>query len=720
MNETKIYRTRNALATVQEIVGIAPNYDIASCISNKMNITKSTEHENIKCDCDVYQADVYSKHKQRTTEECFVLYPIKTYKQTGVCCCPDDQLSGNNVDDSNADSIEVTQLNSSSRERETNISTNQKEQRLHLNQRNDVRHHFDRTSDVRHQNGPGCCIKNSCKKSSSECSRETTNSDASTKLIKKLEKREKKERESLEKRKSDEEKMRLKAYLKDIKKREKRKKKKSKCTCLRDIKKVNDKCCTTSLEPVGHPGSLKCRSTSPTTQEKHPTDPAFKEQVPSTPIIRPYPIRKRKSRRKSSIPSTILKADSAAKAQLKLDSNDQTTQAIDDRVPCCTCKKPINQEQMDPERQNLVNEPYNSQMILNRNINIYLQIEKFCKQKPILLSRRQYEKVKKVIEGKRGFSKYRKNWRSERCCACSVGKVREKDVETEVNDVNNMSTNVRSVSRAGQVDLNNSLLFMTKNETVITSPQMKSIGVSPKHSLIRKINQDAGSANGSNKNKEITNIKENTKKTQYIETIQEPPKENIKNTQRTENIREPPKENTKKTQCVEFIREPPNENTNKTESIEKIQELCRHTQNIINYRKSLKGHKSYKSSGFKCAQCGRKNGEVANCSISKKKEIIARCEAQQHYMDNLCNICKMVQDLEGDIIYPVEKQRSSARRAASSAEIHYANINTAKRVTFSSSYLDDNFLRQGSSHVLLKKVSSNTLYTLFKGRYEFH
>lgn len=38
------------------------------------------------------------------------------------------------------------------------------------------------------------------------------------------------------------------------------------------------------------------------------------------------------------------------------------------------------------------------QLILNRNIQVFLQVEQFSKQKPIVLSRQQYDKVKKTIQ----------------------------------------------------------------------------------------------------------------------------------------------------------------------------------------------------------------------------------------------------------------------------------------------------------------------------------
>lgn len=304
--------------------------------------------------------------------------------------------------------------------------------------------------------------------------------------------------------------------------------------------------------------------------------------------------------------------------------------------------------------------PNHHQLVLNRNINIYLQIEKFHKQKPILLSRKQYDKVKRVLDGKMAHSTVWKGRHTHHCCSCTIGEVRKKHGVNEFH--NTMHANVCTLNRVEQASQDTSWL-MTKKETVqkvcsISTTQIKATGESPKQSLIQQIYQDAGTATGRNKIKELTNVKQHTKKTEY-----------------------------------------------------KAPDQKRYTQNNINY-----GKKSNYSSGLKCAQSGRKNIQRSNCSSFQKKECDERFETPVHYMDNdkFCNICRMDQDVEGEIIYPIEKQKSTSRRAASTAEIHYG-INTEKRVTFSSSYLGGNVLRPASSHLLLKKHSSNSLYTLFKG-----
>ena len=51
------------------------------------------------------------------------------------------------------------------------------------------------------------------------------------------------------------------------------------------------------------------------------------------------------------------------------------------------------------QKQNSVGEStIYQQLILNRNIQVFLQLEQFSKQKPIILSRKQYDKVKKTIQ----------------------------------------------------------------------------------------------------------------------------------------------------------------------------------------------------------------------------------------------------------------------------------------------------------------------------------
>ncbi|XP_052752042.1 uncharacterized protein LOC116412879 [Galleria mellonella] len=86
------------------------------------------------------------------------------------------------------------------------------------------------------------------------------------------------------------------------------------------------------------------------------------------------------------------------------------------------------------------------QMILNRNIQVFLQVEQFTKKKPITLSRKQYDKVKKTIE-----HTISKKISHRKQCICkfsfvSVGDVRKKfkhkngllnAKETQTKHVNN-------------------------------------------------------------------------------------------------------------------------------------------------------------------------------------------------------------------------------------------------------------------------------------------
>lgn len=704
-----------------------------------MNFPKNSEHENIKCRYEVYQADVYTKQRHRPIEEGFV-YPIKTYIKEPACCCPDDlaEASGKGVfcdiDEQygqfDCDTNEIKKskagdpIGSDAMVPDEPVDPTASMAPGH---RNDQRRRFYQKreyDDNRRKKKPDCCAKRACKRSSSDCSGNSTLSSSShlAKVKRKKERRERKE-------KMKEEKRQIRSSIKEIKRKKKLLRMKSKCTCVKSLRRLNDKCCTTSTDLVYNPRLLKCQGTT--------TDTIVKQRVPKLKLRTRSPVRIR-----SRSPPKI-RARSPKKIPPSKFRNNQL-KTTGPKFSCCTCKKPFIQDQLplhnkveepqmdrieepqmvrveerieekdelstdqmrssvfenqeenkiidyprqsinlerkeeniptvsqvqstvfEPQKQPTEDntQPYYQQLILNRNINIYLQIEKFCKQKPILLSRRQYDRVKKVLDGKIGTSKSWKNKRSSKCCYCTVGDVREKEGETEINDAETVHANVCTLNRAEQASQNTSWLFMTtKNESVqkaysITTAQIKSTGVSPKQSLIQQIYQDAGPTTERNKIKEFTNVKQNTKKTQY-----------------------------------------------------KVPEPIRHTENVINYIK--KGDKTNNSSGLKvCAQCGQKNFQVSKYSSCNKKGF-------KQYMDNenVCNICRMVQDLEEDVMYPMEKQKSSTRRAASSAEIHYANINTEKRVTFSSSYLDGNFVRQASSHFLLKKHSSTSLYTLFKGKY---
>ncbi|XP_063833056.1 uncharacterized protein LOC135082222 isoform X1 [Ostrinia nubilalis] len=69
------------------------------------------------------------------------------------------------------------------------------------------------------------------------------------------------------------------------------------------------------------------------------------------------------------------------------------------------------------------------QLILNRNIQVFLQVEQFSKQKPIILSRKQYDKVKRTIESTIA-NKTGRDYKRKKCICktslVSVGDVRRK------------------------------------------------------------------------------------------------------------------------------------------------------------------------------------------------------------------------------------------------------------------------------------------------------
>ncbi|XP_072934389.1 uncharacterized protein mRpL44 isoform X1 [Epargyreus clarus] len=68
------------------------------------------------------------------------------------------------------------------------------------------------------------------------------------------------------------------------------------------------------------------------------------------------------------------------------------------------------------------------QMVLNRNIQVFLQVDQFTNQKPIMLSRKQYDKVKKTIQKKlsnKSNQERRKVYNSKKCSVISIGEVRK-------------------------------------------------------------------------------------------------------------------------------------------------------------------------------------------------------------------------------------------------------------------------------------------------------
>ncbi|KAJ0173098.1 hypothetical protein K1T71_011274 [Dendrolimus kikuchii] len=69
------------------------------------------------------------------------------------------------------------------------------------------------------------------------------------------------------------------------------------------------------------------------------------------------------------------------------------------------------------------------QLILNRNVQVFLQVDQFNKQKPIILSRQQYDKVKRTIQDT--INKKGGGGSKDKKCFCktsmvSIGEVREK------------------------------------------------------------------------------------------------------------------------------------------------------------------------------------------------------------------------------------------------------------------------------------------------------
>ncbi|XP_075984028.1 uncharacterized protein LOC142981802 [Anticarsia gemmatalis] len=63
----------------------------------------------------------------------------------------------------------------------------------------------------------------------------------------------------------------------------------------------------------------------------------------------------------------------------------------------CCVKKDSNEDSYTLPG-NAENSAVYQQLILNRNIQVFLQIEQFSKQRPIILSRKQYDKVKRIIQ----------------------------------------------------------------------------------------------------------------------------------------------------------------------------------------------------------------------------------------------------------------------------------------------------------------------------------
>ncbi|CAH0595306.1 unnamed protein product [Chrysodeixis includens] len=121
------------------------------------------------------------------------------------------------------------------------------------------------------------------------------------------------------------------------------------------------------------------------------------------------------------------------------------------------------------------------QLILNRNIQVFLQVEQFSKQKPIVLSRKQYDKVKKTIQ--KTICKEKKSNHDKRkkiCHKCvrsevSIGAVRTK------NEKKDQQSN-KLVDQEAQTDLVpcDNLTCRKENRKALKRKQMRQM--SPDHS----------------------------------------------------------------------------------------------------------------------------------------------------------------------------------------------------------------------------------------------
>ncbi|RVE46877.1 hypothetical protein evm_008438 [Chilo suppressalis] len=95
------------------------------------------------------------------------------------------------------------------------------------------------------------------------------------------------------------------------------------------------------------------------------------------------------------------------------------------------------------------------QLILNRNIQVFLQVEQFSKQKPIILSRKQYNKVKRTIENTIISKKSKR-----KTCICktsllSLGEVKRKTNHRKSN-LDNKEAETQRASVSDESKKNNS------------------------------------------------------------------------------------------------------------------------------------------------------------------------------------------------------------------------------------------------------------------------
>ncbi|CAG4933020.1 unnamed protein product [Colias eurytheme] len=185
----------------------------------------------------------------------------------------------------------------------------------------------------------------------------------------------------------------------------------------------------------------------------------------------------------------------------KFPNNNQHNVPIEPKKPlmCPHCKEPRNPKILNKPPINNSEQTNDASLILNRNIQIFLEVEQFKKQRPIILTKKQYDKVKKTIQStisKKTSNEKRRSAYYNNFSIVSIGDVKvrskcqeprciNKEVQTESFGSNRICSeflsSLESFERHEASLLSHSMLSFDRNQEIGCRPD---IGEDPTNSKI--------------------------------------------------------------------------------------------------------------------------------------------------------------------------------------------------------------------------------------------
>ncbi|XP_045503758.1 uncharacterized protein LOC123700553 isoform X2 [Colias croceus] len=176
----------------------------------------------------------------------------------------------------------------------------------------------------------------------------------------------------------------------------------------------------------------------------------------------------------------------------KFPNNNQHNVPIEPKKPlmCPHCKEPRNPIILNKPPINNSEQTNDASLILNRNIQIFLEVEQFKKQRPIILTKKQYDKVKKTIQStisKKTSNEKRRSAYYNNFSIVSIGDVKvrskcqeprciNKEVQTESFGSNRICSeflsSLESFERHEASLLSHSMFSFDKNQEIRCQPDI--------------------------------------------------------------------------------------------------------------------------------------------------------------------------------------------------------------------------------------------------------